>query len=315
MSRLLLVVVLVTLITSCSKQAQSPTLKIAINPWPGYEFLYLAKELGYYQEAGLNVDLLEVASLADAKRLYSIGKANGMTSTLVEVVRSAVEANKQTSVVLVADYSNGGDVILADNSIAEISDLTGKTVGAELSSLGVFFLHQALASKGLTLDAVTLTNVEQLDAPNVIAEGKIDAYVTYPPYSLEILRNGKFHTIFDSSLIPQTIVDVLSIESELLKQDPTITTKLRQVWRKTLEYARANPNVSNQIMAAREGISIAEFNDTLAGLRLVEASEQANVIGSQLMQDNVLNVCEVLNKTNVINYQCSNIDQVVKLAK
>ena len=85
---------------SCSKSDKSPKVKLAINPWPGYEFLYLASEKGFFAQKGLNVELIEAPSLADVKRMYAQGHANAIATTMIEAVTSAGELKKPTWMVL-----------------------------------------------------------------------------------------------------------------------------------------------------------------------------------------------------------------------
>lgn len=315
MKQLLLAVLLLAALTSCSKQAQTPSIKLAINPWPGYEFLYLASELGFYQDEGLDVELLEVASLADANRLYSIGKANAMASTLIEVVKAAANNNKASTIILVADYSNGGDVILSTKNIDSIDQLRGKKVGVELGSVGIFLLYEALKQHQLSLDDVTILNVEQLEGLNAISTNTVDALVSYPPYSLDILKSGQHQKIFDSSRLPMTIVDVLSVEKSLVEQYPQLVPKLRNVWQRTLTYYEQHPDIALQIMAKREGISVAEFKDTLGDLILVSAQQQSEALQTQRMRTNLSDVCDVINKTGLIAFDCATIGSKINVAQ
>ena len=42
----------------------SGPLRVAINPWPGYEFAMLAASQGYFEDEGVEVRLVELSSLA-----------------------------------------------------------------------------------------------------------------------------------------------------------------------------------------------------------------------------------------------------------
>ena len=143
-----------------SDQENQGLVTIGINPWPGYEFLYLAEQKGFFKQVGANIKLVQLASLTDAQETYIEGHTDGMTSTLTEVVQAPFLGGKPLNVVLVTDYSNGGDVIIASKDIPDLTSLKGKTVGCEVSSLGIFILQRALKTVGLTLSDVTVVNVE-----------------------------------------------------------------------------------------------------------------------------------------------------------
>ncbi|MDE3272680.1 ABC transporter substrate-binding protein [Pseudoalteromonas sp. G4] len=308
----ILIGTLCLLLSACSKPA-NPTIKLAINPWPGYEFLYLAKEKGLYEKEGLNVEIIEAPSLAEVKRYFRQGKANAMTSTMIEAVTLAAKHQKQISIVLVADYSNGGDMILAKPNIADFSQIANKRVGVELGSLGTFFLHQALVKYNLTLNDIEMLNIEQLDASEAFDKDLIDAYVTYPPYANILQNDHDVKMVFNSRSIPETILDVVTVSSELLEQDPTWINRFHRVWQAALDYAEKHPLEANSIMAKREGINEDEFAAALTDLKILAAAEQKTLLSEQGLKHNMQQVCDVLNDTNSIEFDCTQLPQYLKI--
>jgi len=144
----------------CSPSADDK-IKISINPWPGYEFLYLAEQKGIFEQVGLNIELVQTSTLSDAQRAYINNYVDGFTSTLVEAIQVEPLGGNSIKVVLLPDFSNGGDVILANKSIQSITDLKGKNIGCEVSSLGIYILQQALSKYGLLIEDVNIINTEQ----------------------------------------------------------------------------------------------------------------------------------------------------------
>lgn len=308
----ILISLLCLLLIACSKP-QNPTIKLAINPWPGYEFLYLAKEKELFKKAGLNVDLIEAPSLAEVKRLFRQGKVNAMTSTMIEAVSLAAKYQKQITIVLVADYSNGGDIILAKPNISDFSQIVNKRVGVELGSLGTFFLYQALAKHNLTLQDIDMFNIEQIDASDAFKKDLIDAYVTYPPYAFFLQKEHNLDMVFNSSSIPKTILDVVTVSTELLEQDPSWIHRFHSAWQAALDYAQKHPIESHNIMAKREGISPDEFAAALNDLTILPAVEQKALLTKQGLEQNMQQVCSVLNLTNSIEFNCDTLSRYLKI--
>lgn len=302
----------VVTLMGCSKSGQAEKVRIAINPWPGYEFLYLAGQKGFFAERGLNVEIVELSSLADVQRIYIQGRVEGFGSTVIEAVQAAGATQLPLNVILVPDFSNGGDVILGSGTINKVSDLRGKKVGVEVGSLGMFFLYSALKANRMTLDDVQVVNVEQLDALTHIKSNQVDAMVTYPPFSLELLKQDKVKQIFDSSEIPGKIIDTISLRTTAVKDMAQWIEKFHQVWQRTLDYAAENRQEAYGIMAQREGIAVNEFAEALSGLEIIEASKQAKLLNSKMLKDNVKEVCDVLTIAKSITFECDNIDQLVK---
>lgn len=261
-------------------------IRIAINPWPGYEFLYLAEQKGYLADEGLNIRLLQYSSLEDVKAAFEHGHADGMTTTVAEIIQANVRGKRRAQAVLVADFSNGADVILAKKSITSVSQLKGKKIAAEKASLGMFLLARALEKAGMSLDDVQVLAYDQPSMHQAIDKSEIDAAVTYPPFSIEMSKHDGLQKIFDSAALPGEILDTLSFDSELLRRRPEIATAIIRAWGKVLAYAKAHPEDANRIMARRENISVSEFTENLNGLHIVSMEEQAELLkpGGKLEQ-------------------------------
>lgn len=304
----------VVLCTGCTQQNTQQTVKIAINPWPGYEFLFLAQEKGFFKQLDLDIKLLEMPSLADVLRVYNHGHADGMASTMIETVLAVDNTQSPISLVLIPDYSFGGDIIIATDDIKNLKGLKGKRIGAEIGSLGMYILAQALAKHGLSLKDVDIINVEQLDAESTLKAREIDALVTYPPFSTNLLKMGGLHEIFTTKELPGDVIDTVSIRSEILAGLPeNWSQRFYQAWDMALKYSQENPKEAYAIMAQREGITPDEFAEALTGLKLLNSSEsQKSIKGSA--EKNIKKVCETLTHSQSVSSSCLVISNLVKTA-
>jgi NitT/TauT family transport system substrate-binding protein len=262
-------------------ESSKEALRIGINAWPGYEFLYLAATKGYFEAEGVPVKILEFDSLADARRAFERGQLDGFATTVVEVLQARDESNRRPQVFQVIDYSEGADVVIAHPSIGTMADLKGKRVGVELASLGVFMLARSLEKAGLTLDDVVAVSSDQVAMAEEFLAGNLDAVVTYPPRSLELLRDGKAKIVFSSSELPGEIVDVIAVDAEVIARRPEDVKRVSRAFYRAVEFARSNKAEAYGIMGAREGISAQEFEEALQdGIRIVQASEQESFLGT-----------------------------------
>jgi len=301
-------------LTACAPESSTKEVKIALNPWPGYEFLFLAQEKGFFQKHGLDIKLIEMSSLADVQRIYVQGRADGMASTLIEVVQAAGQSKDNISVLLISDYSNGDDAIITSEDRKSISELKGKRIGTEIGSLGMYLLALALEKEQLALTDVDIINVEQLSIEQSITQGEVDAVVTYPPFSLSILKHPGYHQIFDSSMIPASIIDTISIRTSTLKQLPSNwKQRFYAAWDEALEFSFINPNEAFQIMADQEGISSEEFVETLKGLRLFKSKDSNKALQLKHTRATLSKVCDTLKHAGTINAECEKIVSLVML--
>ncbi len=265
-------------LAGCQVRKEAP-LRIGINPWPAWEYLYLAQEKGIFREEGLDVRLIEYTSLGDCCRAFERGQIDGMTCTLVELLRARERSPREPQVVLVTDYSNGGDVVLARSPISRISELRGKRVGVETASLGTYVLSRALATDGLTLDDVTIVPLDQLDLEAAIANDEVDAVVSYPPVSVEILRAGEASPLFSSAQIPGEILDVVAIDADVIARRGEDVARLARGWERAKEFAREQPAAADVRMASREGLSVEEFRESLALIHIYSLADQRELLG------------------------------------
>ncbi len=265
---------LMVFVTGCAKKIPEP-LRIGINAWPGYEFLYLAQEKGFYQDLGVAVKLVEFNSLADARRAYERGQIDGLGTSVIDVLQSREQSTRAPQVVQVIDYSNGADVIIAKSSVKNGAALRGKKIGVELGSLGTYVLARGLEKFGLTLADVQLISMDQISMEEAINNGSLDAIVTYPPKSINIISQGKATKIFDTAEIPGEVVDVIAIDDQVIQQRSVEVSNFLKAYQKALHFTEQNPIEAYHIMAAREGISADEFRAALqAGMHVVTQAEQ-----------------------------------------
>lgn len=263
---------------SCEPATRAP-LRVAISPWPGYEYLYLAQERGFFEAEGVEVQIVELESLGDSRAAFENGSVDAFGSTLVELLVSHTQAARHPQAFFVADYSNGADMLLADSTIRTVAGLRGKRIGLEAASIDVIGVAAALASAGLTLQDVELVPMPQNEKDYAFEHGTIQAVQCFPPGSADLEARPGVHRLFDSSRTPGLIVDVIVADSlELAKHTARYAAFLRAVAR-AQDWAAAHPEDALSLMAAREGISPAEFTEGLAGLHVVPMQEQPRHLG------------------------------------
>lgn len=304
------------LLIGCTPATKDTPLKIATNPWPGYEFLHLAKEKKFFEEVGLNVELLDLASLSDAQRTYVTGHVDGLTSTIIEAVQAEILGGKPLQIVLVPDYSNGGDVIIANKYITTFGELKGKRIGCEISSLGIFVLQRALSSHGIDIEEVEVVDIAQSEGKSALINGEIDAFITYPPVSVELLDIPDYHQIFSSKEIPGEIIDTVSISKEYLTKHPKTVEKLHRAWQLALDYTAQHPDESYSLMANRERISTEDFKGVLTDLEILNSQQQREFFKKDSpLQTSVKDVCNVLVSVNAIEADCTTLSDLVYVMK
>jgi NitT/TauT family transport system substrate-binding protein len=261
------------IVAGCSSTPKEP-IRIGLNPWPGYAFLHLAAEKGFFADEKVDVRLIELSSLADVRRAFERGLIDAMGCSLIEVMQVTAQSKEQAQVFYVTDFSAGADVILARAPIATVASLRGKRIGVELGSLTVFLLSRALERSGMTLADVQLVPLGQMNMVEEFEKGAIDAAVTYPPISVTLQNRDDTNAIFSSEDIPREIADVIAVKMSVMRtREGDIVAIIRAVER-AMQFAEDHPDEAYAIMARHERLSPEEFatilRDEMNVVRLIE---------------------------------------------
>lgn len=284
----------------CAPDRQPP-LRIGINVWPGYEFIHVAHELGLYEQSGLDVQVLEFGSLADVRRAFERRQIDAFAATLIEVVTAAQIGDRVPLVVYVTDYSDGADVIQA-RDITTTAQLAGKRIGLEPSTLSTFVLARALARSQLTLADVVLVPTAQETLARAMADGEIDAAVTYYPESERIAALPGVNTVFTSREVPGEILDVLAVDAELFAKRPGQVARFLQGFVAAQDGYRREPASYLPIMARREGVSAQNLQRTLAEeIALVDLDHQELYFEGGRLRSNLAEVRDVLVQVGILD--------------
>lgn len=258
-------------LNGCSKR-QEPLLRIASNVWPGYEPLYLARSLGYYDDK--NIRLLEMPSASQVSQAMRDGTIEAVCLTLDEAI-FLMQDDIDLRVVLVMDVSHGADVLMARPGIDTLKSLRGKTIGVENAAVGAIMLDAALQAGELLVEDVTIVPLTVGQHAAAYLAGKVDAVMTFEPVKSQLLKAGA-HVLFDSTQIPGRIVDVLVVRSEIAEAHTQALKELVQGYFRALEYLATNPQEAAQRMAPRLGENaLAQFS----GITLPDIQENRALLG------------------------------------
>jgi NitT/TauT family transport system substrate-binding protein len=258
---------------------QRPRLTVPVSNWPGYEYLYLAREKGLAAREGLDLQIVQFSDPQDIVHAFLRGELEVAQLTTVEAVDICARAPARCpAVVLVLDESRGGDQVAARTGIDSIARLRGRPVAVTHSTLGPYVLSRALEREGLSLADVQLRNMPLAAMPDALARGTVDAVVFYPPYSEYVSRQGRSRTLFDSRAIPGEIFDVLVVSPRMLDRDRAALVRLVRAWQAAHGYARSQPGAARALMARRESLSEREFAAAERGLVYFGLREQVPLL-------------------------------------
>lgn len=258
----------------CDEQRLS-TLRVAVSPWPGYDPLVLALEEGMYGK--VPVKIIRYSSTDESFRALRDGAVDAAALTLEQAVRYGI-GGFDPRVFLLLDLSLGGDALVAREARTP-AELAGKRVGMESGVLARFFFNRFLEENRLSPERVEAVIVETDDQEEALRSGRVDAVVTYQPV-LSALADGGGHILFDSSMIPGEIVDVLVTRKENLeKMAPQLRAVVRG-WFRILAWMEEHPEEAYRRMGNYEGVDGPTFQRLLEGIEMGTPEQNREYLAS-----------------------------------
>ena len=267
-------------LTGCSSETVSPVadpetpMLIGTNVWSGYEPLYLARSLGYYDDS---IRLVEFSSASQVLRAVRNRTIQGAALTLDEALLLR-ELKHDIRVILVADVSDGGDAILARPDIKTVADLRGRRIGVENTALGGYVLTRALELHEMTPIDVEVVPLQINEQERAFVTKKIDAVVTFDPVRSRLIAEEDAQTIFDSTQIKGEILDVLVMRADMLASRQAQITQILNGWFKARQYVDQHPNDAADRSMARLKLSGDEVLDSFEGLHWPSVAENLEML-------------------------------------
>jgi NitT/TauT family transport system substrate-binding protein len=245
---------------------KGPPLKIAYSDWPGWVAWDIGVRKEWFKEAGVDVDLVWF-EYVPSMEAFTAGKVDAVCMTNGDALVTG-SSGAPSVAILLNDYSNGNDMVVAKPGIKSVAELKGKKVGVEVGFVSHLLLLNALKSAGLTQDDITIVNVPTDQTPQTLKSGKVDAIVAWQPNSGQALKELPGSTaIFSSANVPGVIYDVLAVNPKSLAERREDWLKVAQVWFKIADFVKDPKNLDEaaKIMSARVGLSADEYKKLVGG--------------------------------------------------
>ncbi|MDO6468403.1 ABC transporter substrate-binding protein [Neptunomonas phycophila] len=257
-----------------ASSAMAEPLKIGYSDWPGWVTWEIAIEKNMFEEVGVDVEFewFDYVASMDA---FAAGQLDAVTMTNGDALVTGA-TGAQNVMILINDYSNGNDMIVAAPGISSIKELKGKKVGVEIGFVGHLLLLNALEKNGMTEKDVELVNVPTNETPQVLASGQVDAIVAWQPNSGQALTLVPGSTrIYSSKDEPGLIYDVLAVTPSSLAQHQEEWAKVIKAWDMAVAYLNdeSTRDEAISIMAARVGLSPDEYKGFIDGTKIMSTKE------------------------------------------
>lgn len=260
-------------------------LRIGINPWPGYEFAFLAEKLGYFEAEGIEIRLVEFQSLSDSRQAFERGQIDGFFGTLQEFHEVQLRGRRNVSIEWVCDASEGGDVVIGQAYVHSITDLQGQAVAFEPGTVNEYLLNRALTKHGMTWDDIVPIPTVNSRIESLFRNNEVAAVVAYPPVSTELLEECECTLLFSSRDIPGEVIDVAVFDSAVVEHRRTEVIRFFRAFDRAVGFYQDHRSAAVPLLASRTRASISELSRVLnEELRLYRAVDQPMLQSESYLQ-------------------------------
>jgi NitT/TauT family transport system substrate-binding protein len=225
-----------------SAQAQNLVkLNVGAMPITGHAKVFVAKERGYFESEGLDVELALFTSSSDAIAAFRAGKLD-IVATGISALLSHISWGMDALLVGGQMGNNSMYITTTENAgtLKSVDDFKGKKVAVVRTDIGETVLRWALAQRGLEWGK-DISPVELKNPPAIIEavkKGQADAGVIWRPFDQGADKKG-IHVAFRSGdLMPGHPCCRIALRTESLNAKPEIWVKFFRAILKAERYSQ-----------------------------------------------------------------------------
>ncbi|NQX94406.1 MAG: ABC transporter substrate-binding protein [Erythrobacter sp.] len=225
-------------------------------PWPYADQAGIVDK--WEEKYGITINFVQVNDYVESVNQYTAGQLDGVTVANMDALTIPAAGGKDTSAIIVGDYSNGNDGILLKGSDS-VGALKGQQVNLVELSVSHYLLARALEGAGLAMTDVDTVNTADADIAGAFTSDDVTAAVAWNPQLATMKAADGANLIFSSADIPGEIVDLLVVDTALIKANPKLGQALAGIWYETMAVMTSD---SEEGQAARAAMAKLAGTDT-----------------------------------------------------
>lgn len=305
-----------------AKEGYKDVINIGVVTWGGYaggEYFNEGFEANtasrFFKDYGFKVDFKVIDDFDASRDAFKNGSIDLMWAT-IDAFPTEVEglAQYQPQVVFQADWSRGGDAIVARRGINKVSDLKGKKIAVAPMTPSHSFLIWLLEAGDLSTKDVQIIEVPSaIDAADAFKSKTVDAAVVWSPDDADCVQKVAGARVLESTKnATHIIADVFVAKKEFIENHKDQLKDLYEGWMKGA--AELNASESNKQKAAKilaKGLSQPEdfCLDAINNVRLATHEDNKDFFGLNpnykgVTGENLYNSMKV--KYNDLGYKTAN---------
>jgi putative hydroxymethylpyrimidine transport system substrate-binding protein len=237
-----------------TSETESLSLTLDFYPNPDHAGIYMAQKLGYFEEAGLNVDIQTPSDPAAPLKLLAAGRTDLAISYEPEIVLAREKGLDVKAVAAVVNRPLTSMIWLKKSGIQGVAGLRGKTVATAGIPYQDAYLKTILARVSLAPSDVKAVNVGFGLLPALLggrAQAMLGGFSNVEGVDLRLRGSEPVITPVDKLGVPSYDELVLVAQGKRLEQDPQAIRLFIAALARGTAAAASNPKAAaNALLAA-----------------------------------------------------------------
>ncbi|HEY2383087.1 MAG TPA: putative urea ABC transporter substrate-binding protein [Terriglobia bacterium] len=202
---------------------QKPSFTVGWSVYVGWDPYYYMAKSGILKKwadkygIDIKVQRFDYAPSLDA---FVAKNIDACAMTNMEALDMPAAAGVDTTSVILGDYSNGNDAVIARQNLT-LAQIPGKPVMLVEKTVSQYLFERAMTLNGLNaqIKQVKYINTSDSDiAYAFLADSSKPVVVTWKPLVSQIMKAKDVKMVFNSSQIPGEIMDLLVVRTEVLNR-------------------------------------------------------------------------------------------------
>ncbi|SDH55598.1 NitT/TauT family transport system substrate-binding protein [Vibrio xiamenensis] len=191
--------------------------KVCYSHYTGWEPYALLESTGilkrWEKKYDVDIEVSLINDYVESINLFTSGAYDACTMANMDALTIPAAGGVDSTALILGDFSNGNDGIVMKNGDS-IKDLKGRDINLVELSVSHYLLTRALQQNNMSERDLTIVNTSDADIASLFVADKNAAAVTWNP-PLQVVRNAKgAKMVFDSSQIPEEIMDMLVVRTD-----------------------------------------------------------------------------------------------------
>lgn len=217
----------------------------------------------------IDIEVVQINDYVESINQYTAGEFDACTMANVDALTIPAAGGVDSTALIVGDFSNGNDGIVLKGSDS-LKDIKGHRVNLVELSVSHYLLARGLESVGMSEADISVVNTSDADMVAVYSTDSVTAAATWNPLLNEIAAMPNSHKVFDSSMIPGEIMDLLVINTQTMKANPKLAKALTGAWYEIMATMSSGTQAeaAKTFMAEASGTDLAGYQAQLASTKM-----------------------------------------------